>query len=242
MISDLRLKMAEQENGTQSDLALSTPPNVLSSKSSDISIEELGMEESEAIEAQLELNTGTISEDATKPSEDTTDESSHAKAETKDAKEIIEKESEKDAQNPPIPDQKRESNNDKKSEEKVISVVATTKNDSDEEDEDEDDFEDETLMERIFGLSEMFPPGLIKSISNLGCQSVDGTKWLYSKSRNVTWIVFSTAAVLLLPAMLESERVSFEEMEKAKRQQILLGPSAAMSAPATNAPLPPTPS
>ena len=45
--------MADEENGTLSDLALSTPPNVLSSKSSDLSIEELGNEESETLEAPL---------------------------------------------------------------------------------------------------------------------------------------------------------------------------------------------
>ena len=133
-------------------------------------------------------------------------------------------------------------NDDKnKSEENVVSVVGQIKDDSDEEDE-EDEFDDETLMERVLGLSEMFPPGLIKSVSNLGCKSVDGTKWVYSTGRNLTWMLFSTAAILFLPAMLESERVGFEEMEKAKRQQILLGPSSAMSAPETNAPLPPTPS
>lgn len=233
------LKMADQENGTLSDLALSTPPNVLSSKSSDISIEELGMEESDAIEAQLELNSEKVSEDAAKSSEDTDEKSSHVEAsDKKEGEDKIENESKQITDNSKCSDQ---NDDKKKSEENVVSVVDLIKEDSDEED-DEDEFEDETLMERVFGLSEMFPPGLIKSVSNLGGKSVDGTKWVYSTGRNLTWMLFSTSVLLFLPAMLESERVGFEEMEKAKRQQILLGPSSAMSAPATNAPLPPTPS
>ena len=231
--------MADQDNGNLSDLALSTPPNVLSSKSSDISIEELGMEESDAIEAQLELNSDKVPEDAAKSSEDTHDKSSLVQAsDSKEDKKTTENESKQETDNSKTSEQNDAKN---KSEENVVSVVGQIKDDSDEEDE-EDEFDDETLMERVLGLSEMFPPGLIKSVSNLGCKSVDGTKWVYSTGRNLTWMLFSTSVLLFLPAMLESERVGFEEMEKAKRQQILLGPSSAMSAPATNAPLPPTPS
>ena len=104
----------------------------------------------------------------------------------------------------------------------------------------DDDYEDETLIERLIGLTEMFPSGLIKTASTLSSGSVGGVKWAYSKGRNITWVVFSTASLLFLPVMIESERVSFEEMEKAKRQQILLGPSSAMSSAGANAPLPPT--
>ena len=74
--------------------------------------------------------------------------------------------------------------------------------DSDDEDDDEDDFEDETLMERLVGLSEMFPPGLITGISNLSKGSVNAVKWSYSKSRTVTWLLFSSAALLFLPVIV----------------------------------------
>ena len=74
--------------------------------------------------------------------------------------------------------------------------------DSDDEDDDEDDFEDETLMERLVGLSEMFPPGLITGISNLSKGSVNAVKWTYSKSRTVTWLLFSSAALLFLPVIV----------------------------------------
>merc|ERR1719322_2239484 len=85
---------------------------------------------------------------------------------------------------------KNEANlNETKPEEKVVGLINSNKDDSDEDDED-DAFEDETLIERVLALSEMFPSGLTKTISHLGGQSVDGTKWIYSKSRNLTWIVF----------------------------------------------------
>ena len=71
--------------------------------------------------------------------------------------------------------------------------------DSDDEDDEDDDFEDETLMERLVGLSEMFPPGLITGINGLSKGSVNAVKWGYSKSRTITWILFSSAAILFLP-------------------------------------------
>ena len=74
--------------------------------------------------------------------------------------------------------------------------------DSDDEDDDEDDFEDETILERLVGLSEMFPPGLITGISNLSKGSVNAVKWTYSKSRTVTWLLFSSAALLFLPVIM----------------------------------------
>ena len=65
--------MDEKETSNVNDLTLSTPPNVLSSKSSDISFEELGIEESEELEVQLASNPETVQDDASKASEDTAD-------------------------------------------------------------------------------------------------------------------------------------------------------------------------
>ena len=234
--------MADEENGTLSDLALSTPPNVLSSKSSDISIEELGNEESETLEAPLasptldtneqnaaEISLATESGDAT----DEIKESNYVETEElkvgepvnpEEAPPVLSENTDKSATN----DSQIEKVKDTGSINPVIEV------------DEDDDYEDETLIERLIGLTEMFPSGLIKTASTLSSGSVGGVKWAYSKGRNITWVVFSTASLLFLPVMIESERVSFEEMEKAKRQQILLGPSSAMSSAGANAPLPPT--
>ena len=202
--------MDENESSNVNDLTLSTPPNVLSSKSSDISFEELGIEESEDLEAQLASNPDTVQDDASKASEYTADET----IEAKETKEMLDNDTEPEAEGPQNSGKNEINLNETEPEEKVVAVINSNKDDSDEDDED-DAFDDETLIERVMALSEMFPSALTKTISNLGIQSVDGTKWIYSKSRNLTWIVFSTATLLFLPVMLESERVGIEEMEKA---------------------------
>ena len=46
----------------------------------------------------------------------------------------------------------------------VVAVEEQTLDDED-EDEDEDDFEDETLIERLVGLTEMFPEGLTSTVT-----------------------------------------------------------------------------
>ena len=70
--------------------------------------------------------------------------------------------------------------------------------DSDEDDDDED-FEDETFVERLIGLTEMFPSGLITAVTTVSHGSVSAVKWTYSTSRSLTWIVFSSAMLLFLP-------------------------------------------
>ena len=234
--------MADNESGNLSDLALSTPPNVPSSKSSDISIEELGNEESEVLvtpldSSTLEKNEQEQAEIAITDSGDTGRELRECDAnriENEDPSNDQVKETEEHVSNS---DEGNESSSKAQPQQNLViadrSVIQSVV-------EEDDDFEDETLMERVVGLTEMFPPGLTKTVSTLGFGSVDVVKWAYSKGRNITWIVFSTAALLFLPVMIESERVGFEEMEKAKRQQILLGPSSAISSAGTNAPLPPT--
>ena len=262
--------MADNENGNLSDLALSTPPNAPSSKSSDISIEELGNEESRLVStplsaSTLERNTEDIANSVTTTADETestsplekneaaaenaiTTNSDDAGAETKGCdsrKSLGEEDITKDGvkeineQDSISVEEKAESNKcDPKLNEGVKSVNTTESNAVEDDDEDEE-FEDETILERLAGLTEMFPPVLTKTVSMLGTGSLSGVKWTYSKGRNITWVVLSTAALLFLPVMIESERVGFEEMEKAKRQQILLGPSSATSSVGTNAPLPP---
>lgn len=240
--------MADNETGNLSDLALSTPPNVPSSKSSDISIEELGAEDSEALltpldsstlerneQEQAEISIATDSGDAARELKEC--DSSRMEDKEDPTKEEV-KEPEEQASN--STEEKIETSSKAEPQSNLIVTAVSTTKSVVEEDEDDDDCEDETFMERVVGLTEMFPPGLTKTVSLLGSGSVDGVKWAYSKGRNITWLVFSTAALLFLPVMIESERVGFEEMEKAKRQQILLGPSSAMSSAGTNAPLPPT--
>lgn len=109
-----------------------------------------------------------------------------------------------------------------------------------EEDDDDDDFEDETLLERLAGLSEMFPEGLTKLVNASVSGLKSGAVWSYGATRTLTWVVCSSAAVMFLPIMIEMERVGMEEAQKQQQRQILLGPGAAMSGgnAQANAPLP----
>ena len=76
--------------------------------------------------------------------------------------------------------------------------------------------------------------------------SVSGIKWAYSSGRSLSWVVFSSATIMFLPIMIETERVGIEEAQKQQQRQILLGPGAAMAGgpgnAQANAPLPSAPS
>lgn len=116
---------------------------------------------------------------------------------------------------------------------KIVAVA------SDEEEEDDDeDIEDETLLERIQALSEIFPSWLVKGVCSISCNTGKGVKWAYSTGCSVSWIIFTSAAVLVMPVMFELERSSVEEQQKAQQRQILLGPGAGISGPPG---LPPSP-
>ncbi|KOX75279.1 Mitochondrial import receptor subunit TOM22 like protein [Melipona quadrifasciata] len=85
---------------------------------------------------------------------------------------------------------------------------------------DEDDEEDESLAERLLGLTEMFP----EEVRNLGYNV-----GLYAYSCSAAWIFFSSSAILFAPILFEIERVQMEEAQRTQQKQVLLGPSKAMS-------------
>ncbi|XP_076309689.1 mitochondrial import receptor subunit TOM22 homolog [Tachypleus tridentatus] len=87
---------------------------------------------------------------------------------------------------------------------------------------------DETLGERLWALTEMFPESLRNITLSFISGSVTSVKWAYGFSRSVFWIVFSSSVILMAPVIFESERMHVEEMQKHQQRQILLGPSAAV--------------
>ncbi|XP_037074218.1 mitochondrial import receptor subunit TOM22 homolog [Pollicipes pollicipes] len=92
----------------------------------------------------------------------------------------------------------------------------------------EDDI-DETLGERLLGLTEMLP-ATVRDVSGKVIQgSVTGVKGAYGLLCSSSWIFFSSAAILLAPLVFEIERTQMEEMHKQQQRQILLGPNAAVS-------------
>uniref|UniRef100_A0A0N5AHU0 Mitochondrial import receptor subunit TOM22 homolog n=1 Tax=Syphacia muris TaxID=451379 RepID=A0A0N5AHU0_9BILA len=93
-----------------------------------------------------------------------------------------------------------------------------------------DDELEETVMERIVGLGEMFPISLRKTAKS----SVDWGIWLaqsaFSLSKSAVWIVATTSIITLLPYIIEKEKSDLEKSQVAQQRQLLLGPSAAVSA------------
>merc|ERR1711976_364490 len=86
-------------------------------------------------------------------------------------------------------------------------------NDDEEDDDDDDDDIDETMFERLVGLTEMFPEALTKGTVDLAKGSVSATQWLYKTSRSVSWVLFSSMAIMFMPIMIESERLGIEESQ-----------------------------
>ncbi|XP_065833680.1 mitochondrial import receptor subunit TOM22 homolog [Oscarella lobularis] len=92
-----------------------------------------------------------------------------------------------------------------------------------------DDEPDETLGERLWGLTEMFPEKLRDGTAYVAKLTSTGLSWGYSFSRNAMWIAVSSATLLFLPIMFESERVQIQEQQQMQQRQLLLGPGAAGS-------------
>lgn len=86
-------------------------------------------------------------------------------------------------------------------------------------DNDEEEFVDETILERIVGLTEMVPDKYW-SISGRFVRKV------YSILRSGAWIVASSAALIILPPLIEYQRLEMEEAEKQQSKQLLFGQGA----------------
>ncbi|XP_069825021.1 mitochondrial import receptor subunit TOM22 homolog [Dendropsophus ebraccatus] len=98
------------------------------------------------------------------------------------------------------------------------------------EEEDEDDEElDETLSERLWGLTEMFPENLRSAAGVTFDFSVCAAKKFYSFSRSALWIGTTSFMILVLPVVFETEKLQMEQQQQLQQRQILLGPSTGMS-------------
>ncbi|RUS89446.1 hypothetical protein EGW08_002819 [Elysia chlorotica] len=105
--------------------------------------------------------------------------------------------------------------------------------------EDDDEFiEDESLGERLVGLTEMFPEPLRNMCCSAGCLVVSASKTGLWLMRNALWIASSSAVILVLPVIFESERAQQHEEQLQQQRQILLGPNAVVSGGGSNNLLP----
>ncbi|XP_013883725.1 mitochondrial import receptor subunit TOM22 homolog [Austrofundulus limnaeus] len=99
----------------------------------------------------------------------------------------------------------------------------------DEIDEDEEEDLDETLVERLWGLTEMFPES-VRSAAEVSAQcSVSMLKKFYSFSRSALWVGTTSFMILVLPVVFETERLQLEQQQLQQQRQILLGPNTAVS-------------
>ncbi|KAF4085144.1 hypothetical protein AMELA_G00114070 [Ameiurus melas] len=106
--------------------------------------------------------------------------------------------------------------------------VDTRPPEDDIEGDDEDDL-DETVLERLWGLTEMFPDTL-RSAAEVSAQcSLSLAKKVYSFSRTALWIGTTSFMILVLPVVFETERLQLEQQQLQQQRQILLGPNAGIS-------------
>ena len=91
-------------------------------------------------------------------------------------------------------------------------------------DNDEEEFVDETIMERIVGLTEMVPD----KYWNFSGRFV---RKAYSILRSGTWIIASSVALIIVPPLLEYQRLEMEEAEKQQSKQLLFGQGAGPGQP-----------
>ncbi|KAL7857218.1 hypothetical protein SRHO_G00161170 [Serrasalmus rhombeus] len=94
---------------------------------------------------------------------------------------------------------------------------------------DEDEDLDETLLERLWGLTEMFPDTLRSAAEVSAQHSLSIAKKLYSFSRTALWVGSTSFMILVLPVVFETERLQLEQQQLQQQRQILLGPNAGMS-------------
>ena len=67
----------------------------------------------------------------------------------------------------------------------VITTTAIT--DADDDEEEEEEVEDETILERIVALKEMFPEPVQNAVGTLNRTLVNTSKLAYSKGRSAAW-------------------------------------------------------
>lgn len=93
-----------------------------------------------------------------------------------------------------------------------------------------DDYEDEpdeTLSERLWGLTEMFPEPVRNVTETIVDLTSKGVVGCYKFSCAASWIFFTSSMILFAPVIFETERAQMEEMQRSQQKQVLLGPGAA---------------
>uniref|UniRef100_H3A7J0 Mitochondrial import receptor subunit TOM22 homolog n=1 Tax=Latimeria chalumnae TaxID=7897 RepID=H3A7J0_LATCH len=88
---------------------------------------------------------------------------------------------------------------------------------------------DETLSERLWGLTEMFPEGVRSAAGVTFDCSLSLAKKVYSFTRTALWIGTTSFMILVLPVVFETEKLQLEQQQQLQQRQILLGPNTGIS-------------
>ncbi|MGH0123493.1 UNVERIFIED_CONTAM: hypothetical protein FKN15_022718 [Acipenser sinensis] len=90
------------------------------------------------------------------------------------------------------------------------------------EGDDEDDELEETLPERLWGLTEMFPEGMRSAAgATLHC-SLSLAKTMYSFTRSALWVGTTSFMILVLPVVFETEKLQLEQQQLQQQRQVTL--------------------
>uniref|UniRef100_A0A0K0FP69 Mitochondrial import receptor subunit TOM22 homolog n=1 Tax=Strongyloides venezuelensis TaxID=75913 RepID=A0A0K0FP69_STRVS len=83
---------------------------------------------------------------------------------------------------------------------------------------------EETIIERIVGLSEFCPDVVSKAVSATFNTSKTMVKGAFYYARNGIWILATTFVIGAVPYLVAKELHEFERSERMSRQALLLGP------------------
>jgi import receptor subunit TOM22 len=89
-------------------------------------------------------------------------------------------------------------------------------------DENYEDEPDETLSERLWGLTEMFPDRVRAIGGTVYRWTTKGVYFGYRFSRSALWIGASSLAIMVFPIMLESERMQLQEQQQMQQRQVYI--------------------
>jgi len=100
----------------------------------------------------------------------------------------------------------------------------------DDADNDFDNEPDETIGERLWGLTEMFPESLKNFAVRLTGSATQGVKTFVNISRQATWVVLSSAIILATPLYVAENMEAWQEIKTAEREKTLFGYGNAVAA------------
>lgn len=81
---------------------------------------------------------------------------------------------------------------------------------------------DESLAERLWGLTEMLPEGVRSACGTATEATAVAVKTIFQFSCNASWIFFTSSMILFAPVIFETERAQMEEMQRSQQKQVRL--------------------